>query len=29
MDYGVSASHRFTEYALSTDQKVGREEDHK
>jgi hypothetical protein len=29
MDYGVSASHRFTEYALSTDQKVSREEDHK
>jgi len=29
MDYGVSASHRFTEYTLSTDQKVSREEDHK
>src|SRR5215469_2536645 len=29
MDYGVSASHRFTEDVLDTDQKVSREEAHK
>jgi hypothetical protein len=29
MDYDVSASHRFTEYVLSTDQKKHREEGHR